>query len=216
MIKFAIALQFNFEGGLTAIFSLTFYDILTPIILKFVQGVELKRYAMTPGIDFINHDSRMTDRANVAFEYFSEKFVVRCGEDYNPGDEVFISYGSQSNDSFLQYYGFVEANNPADTFAFDDSISRMLGVKIGSLIARPNGFDQKTINSVTKKFKGDRKAARTTLRELCAAQLSSMPTTLETDEALLPTADQHGIRYALAVRYRIEKKKLLLSIAAEK
>ena len=36
------------------------------------------------------------------------------------GTQVFISYGQQSNDSLLQYYGFVEAGNPHDTYVVPD------------------------------------------------------------------------------------------------
>jgi hypothetical protein len=32
------------------------------------------------------------------------------------GEQVFISYGPQGNDSLLQFYGFVEAGNPHDAF----------------------------------------------------------------------------------------------------
>lgn len=32
------------------------------------------------------------------------------------GEQVFITYGQQSNDKLLQYYGFVEPKNPADVF----------------------------------------------------------------------------------------------------
>lgn len=33
---------------------------------------------------------------------------------------MFISYGQQSNDSLLQYYGFVEPRNPHDTYVVPD------------------------------------------------------------------------------------------------
>ena len=36
------------------------------------------------------------------------------------GAQVFISYGQQSNDSLLQYYGFVEPGNPHDTYVVPD------------------------------------------------------------------------------------------------
>ena len=36
------------------------------------------------------------------------------------GEQVFISYGQQSNDSLLQYYGFVEAGIPHDTYIVPD------------------------------------------------------------------------------------------------
>jgi hypothetical protein len=32
------------------------------------------------------------------------------------GEQVFISYGPQGNDSLLQFYGFVEPGNPHDTY----------------------------------------------------------------------------------------------------
>ena len=32
------------------------------------------------------------------------------------GEQVYITYGQQSNDKLLQYYGFVEPKNPADVY----------------------------------------------------------------------------------------------------
>jgi len=34
----------------------------------------------------------------------------------NKGNELFISYGARSNDQLLQYYGFVEEDNPHDVY----------------------------------------------------------------------------------------------------
>ena len=36
------------------------------------------------------------------------------------GEQVFISYGKQSNDSLLQYYGFVEPSIAHDTYTLPD------------------------------------------------------------------------------------------------
>ena len=36
------------------------------------------------------------------------------------GEQVFISYGQQSNDSLLQYYGFIEPDIPHDTYVVPD------------------------------------------------------------------------------------------------
>ncbi len=33
-----------------------------------------------------------------------------------PPQKVFVSYGIQSNDSLMQFYGFAEPSNPADTY----------------------------------------------------------------------------------------------------
>ncbi|KAI0566699.1 Rubisco LSMT substrate-binding protein [Gracilaria domingensis] len=208
-----LPLENALNGGLTALFALFLYDVLTPKVVKTIQGVELQRYAMTPGIDFFNHNSRVTERAQVSFEYFADRFQVRSGEDYQPGDEVFISYGSQSNDTFLQYYGFIEPDNPAETFTFDSSVEQMLGVSPKSLVAKRNGFDKRVVDAVTRKLDGNRKAAETTLRELCQAELNAMATTLDEDEALMQKVPFESPRRELAIRYRIEKKRLLSRIA---
>lgn len=198
------------KGGLTAIFTLTSYDLILPRILSVVQGVELRRYAMTPGIDFLNHNSAVTGKAEVAYEYFSNTFVVRAGEDYEVGDQAFISYGAQSNDAFLQYYGFIETDNPADTYTFDSSVERLLGVQKGRLIARRTGFDKATVNTVAKQLKNKREAARTTLQKLCQAELDNMESTFEQDKQLLNKAGTgENARLELAIRYRMQKKTLL-------
>ncbi len=41
------------------------------------------------------------------------------------GQEVCISYGQQSNDRLLQYYGFVEQRNPADTYVMTSMPERL-------------------------------------------------------------------------------------------
>ncbi|CAN8074138.1 unnamed protein product [Agarophyton chilense] len=210
----ALPLQNALNGGLTALFALFAYDIFTPKIVKLIQGVELRRYVIAPGIDFFNHRCRVADKAEVSFEYFPDKFQVRSGEDYQAGDEVFISYGAQSNDSFLQYFGFIEPNNPGETFTFDPSVEKMLGVPKKGLTAKRGGFDRRVVDAVTRKLSGDRKAAETTLRELCKAELNAMATTLEYDEALLQKEQFESVPQELAVRYRIEKKRLLKSIAS--
>lgn len=186
------------------------YDILTPKILKVIRGLELKRYAMTPGIDMINHDSSVTGKAEVSYEYFSEKFVIEAGENYNIGDHVSISYGAQSNDAFLQYYGFVEERNPADTYAFGKEVEDILGVQSGSLIAREKtGFDNSSIQAVAKRLGGNKESARKALSELCTAELSGMLTSLEEDLKMFEEVDSENHRLRLALQYRIGKKRIL-------
>jgi hypothetical protein len=43
-------------------------------------------------------------------------FRVVASQPWPRGQQVFISYGSGSNDTLLQLYGFVEANNRDDRF----------------------------------------------------------------------------------------------------
>lgn len=42
------------------------------------------------------------------------------GAALDPGDHAFASYGPVSNDDLLQYYGFVERDNPSDTYVLED------------------------------------------------------------------------------------------------
>lgn len=41
------------------------------------------------------------------------------------GEQVFITYGHQSNDKLLQYYGFVEPKNPADVYVVPDLLEAL-------------------------------------------------------------------------------------------
>ena len=41
------------------------------------------------------------------------------------GEQVFITYGLQSNDKLLQYYGFVEGKNPADVYVIPDLLAAL-------------------------------------------------------------------------------------------
>jgi len=56
----------------------------------------------------------------VAFEYFRDRFSAEAGDPVAAGQQAFITYGRQGNDRLLQFYGFVEADNPADTYVIRD------------------------------------------------------------------------------------------------
>jgi hypothetical protein len=42
---------------------------------------------------------------------------------------VFISYGAQSNDSLMQYYGFAEANNPQDVYVMTNMLRWLVALR---------------------------------------------------------------------------------------
>jgi hypothetical protein len=42
------------------------------------------------------------------------------------GSEVLISYGKRSNDHLLQYYGFVEKDNPHDVYIIQDFFNKVI------------------------------------------------------------------------------------------
>lgn len=202
-------------GGLTALFALVVYDFIYPKILKSVQNVELRRYALAPGIDFFNHSDKVVGLADVSYEYFADRFVVRSGEQYNSGDQVYISYGPQSNDSLLQFYGFVEDDNANDNYTFGPEADEVFGLPKGALRTRKDGFSPSVMKRVTNSFKGDTKRARAELATLCDEELKRFPTTLEHDVQMLN--DEEGVTMSahlrLALRYRIAKKTVLSSAA---
>lgn len=84
----------------------------------------LKRYVLCPYVDMFNH--RSDARSDVAFNYFSNQFELRILKDYQPGEQVFISYGKPSNDRLLQFYGFVEPGNPNDLYDFGATLPEVL------------------------------------------------------------------------------------------
>jgi hypothetical protein len=74
-----------------------------------------KKYVICPVIDMCNHKSLGTS-ANVAYEFFADAYSLAATAQVGKGNEVYISYGSRSNDQLLQFYGFVETDNPHDVY----------------------------------------------------------------------------------------------------
>lgn len=70
----------------------------------------------------------------MSYDYFRDAFVVAAGRSYSPGQQVMVSYGQQSNDSLMQYYGFSERGNPADVYVMADALRW-----VSSLSAPPEG-----------------------------------------------------------------------------
>lgn len=68
-------------------------------------------------IDMANHKS-MGTTGDVSFEYFGNSYslAIASGASVAPGEQLYISYGARSNDQLLQYYGFVEPDNPHDVY----------------------------------------------------------------------------------------------------
>ena len=75
------------------------------------DGLEM---AMMPMLDAFNHASS----AQTVCSYDGERnaFVLTSTTRLAKGEEATISYGDKSNDELLQLYGFVERDNPHDTF----------------------------------------------------------------------------------------------------
>lgn len=69
---------------------------------------------------------------------------------WSQGEQVFISYGQQSNDSLLQYYGFVEPSIPHDTYTLPDLRAAALDVGDSVDVPGVNALPQSSkVNSWT-------------------------------------------------------------------
>ncbi|CAM9645621.1 unnamed protein product [Scytosiphon promiscuus] len=78
---------------------------------------EATRMALLPLIDSINHYSRIPTHM---YWEADGALSLSVGASFDPGDQAFVSYGPVSNDDLLQYYGFVERENPSDTYVLQD------------------------------------------------------------------------------------------------
>eukprot|EP00980_Cylindrotheca_fusiformis_P002534 scaffold596_cov87-Cylindrotheca_fusiformis.AAC.4 len=84
-------------------------DFVVPKLFK------TKKYVICPIIDMANHRS-VGPTANVAYEFFTDAYSLSATVQSPKDTEIFISYGERSNDQLLQYYGFVEPDNPYDLY----------------------------------------------------------------------------------------------------
>lgn len=104
----------------SAALAVVIFNILYDVIL----GRSLKQYALCPLIDLFNHSSAAVE-SEVTFDYFSSSYTVAPSRDFSKGEQVFISYGQQSNDSLMQYYGFAEVGNPADVYVMTNLLKHL-------------------------------------------------------------------------------------------
>ncbi|PWY90273.1 ribosomal N-lysine methyltransferase [Aspergillus sclerotioniger CBS 115572] len=73
---------------------------------------------MVPFADYFNHD----DEADCDVTFDGKKYTFRATRRYEKDEEIFMSYGSHSNDFLLVEYGFFLPTNPSDTIYLDDII----------------------------------------------------------------------------------------------
>jgi hypothetical protein len=109
------------------------------ILYETILSNKLKQYVLCPAIDLLNHDSRSGSEAS--YDYFRDSFSVAAGLGGAAAEkQVFGSYGSQSNDSLAQYYGFAERENPADAYVLTRLVGwaeEATGIGAGKLVTAP-------------------------------------------------------------------------------
>jgi len=171
---------------------------------------------------------------DVANSRDSRFFQLRAGEDgVEAGAEITISYGPWPNDPFFLYFGFVPVGNPNDAAAlFADAAdvarcAERLGlIESGSVVVDETAIldengDVGSRRRMTLTREGIDPAILEAARVLgvadwrplvegrCLELLRAFPTTLKEDRAAL---DGGGLTddEAVAVRYRMSKKEVLL------
>ena len=110
----------SLSAAIAVALSIFMRDLLTS---SSISKAELKRYVICPFIDMFNHRSGCT--SDVSYNYFRNQFELRT-EGYNKGEQVYLNYGRQTNDRLLQYYGFIDENNPYDNYDFNVNIIEFL------------------------------------------------------------------------------------------
>jgi len=211
-------------------------SILKDFILPKLNKAQ--RHVICPLIDMSNHVGSRP-QGDVAFEYFGDCYSMAIHRDENVqmNQEVYISYGPRSNDQLLQYYGFVEKDNPYDVYVMPplrewdiDSLERVCGQRfdVGSLqkldtmglldrvvlITRGSGVDADTMSTLRTLISANDKATDDSIE--CKARLV-LKTALESELKTKPTTWEQDRDTLLkkkdgsfATLFRLEKKKLLL------
>ncbi|KAJ3694732.1 hypothetical protein LUZ60_000109 [Juncus effusus] len=83
-----------------------------------------EKVALVPWADMLNHSSEV--ETFLDYDKSSQGIVFTTDRPYQPGEQVFISYGKKSNGELLLSYGFVpkEGSNPNDSVDFKLSLNK--------------------------------------------------------------------------------------------
>ncbi|RAL14890.1 ribosomal N-lysine methyltransferase [Aspergillus homomorphus CBS 101889] len=74
--------------------------------------------AMVPFADYFNH----VDDAACEVIWTGQNYLFKATRQYEQGEEIYMSYGSHSNDFLFVEYGFFLPTNPSDSIYLDDII----------------------------------------------------------------------------------------------
>jgi hypothetical protein len=91
-------------------------------------------YAMCPFMDYFNHSD-----VGCNPESDSKGYSVSADRDYKAGEEVFVTYGSHSNDFLLAEYGFILDGNQNDSIPLDHLILPLLNTEQADAL-KEDGF----------------------------------------------------------------------------
>lgn len=178
---YAVWQQLPLEQALNGFISVVVFNIIYDLLIS----KKLKWYALCPVVDALNHSSVV--ESEVAYEYFKDTFVLSTKSDYKKGQQVFISYGAQSNGSLLQYYAFTEQGNPNDVYVWQ---AQMGGAPLQLILNAKGSFTAECQAAARTALGGssvDDATLRQALMQAAEAELASKPTSVADDQRLLQT-----------------------------
>ncbi|KAL1612728.1 hypothetical protein SLS60_000957 [Paraconiothyrium brasiliense] len=101
-------------------------------------------YAMCPFIDYFNHSEKGCEPKADAKGY-----SFTADRAYKAGEEVYISYGSHSNDFLLVEYGFILDTNGCDSLTLDHLILPQLSSEQAGILKEDGYYGSYTLSSMT-------------------------------------------------------------------
>ena len=122
-------------------------------------------YIMAPLIDSFNHKTRAISKLD--FSSVKQELVLnvyreegkadndKAQQQGNRDDELFISYGEKTNDELLQFFGFVETNNPVDSYLFENVVERLTSADIYTGASVSDSREQREERIMKLKSKGE-------------------------------------------------------------
>ncbi|GAO50323.1 SET domain-containing protein [Saitoella complicata NRRL Y-17804] len=110
---------------------------------------EADNMTLAPVVDFLNHSLE----PHVEIKLTPSSFQVISTRSYQPGEQVFLSYGQHPN-SFLQVeYGFAVPGNPYNEVRIDDEVLALLGKEQKDWLDREGYFGDYTISQHGPSFR---------------------------------------------------------------
>ncbi|XP_017979910.1 PREDICTED: ribulose-1,5 bisphosphate carboxylase/oxygenase large subunit N-methyltransferase, chloroplastic-like isoform X2 [Theobroma cacao] len=100
-------------------------NLLVSIIVTLVRLPSMdEKVALVPWADMLNHSCEV--ETFLDYDRSSHGVVFTTDRAYQPGEQVFISYGKKSNGELLLSYGFVpkEGTNPSDSVELSLSLKK--------------------------------------------------------------------------------------------
>ena len=141
-------------------------------VYELLLSRQQQQYALVPFIDLANHAADV--EAEVAYAYFKDGFTVDAGKQFRKGEQVVISYGRQTADSLLQYYGFLlpVGADGADTHTFvdlGDALVATGGVERSGVDVAGDGALARVVLTAAAQVDDETKAALRCATGVCAS-----------------------------------------------